>query len=37
VLPKSKTVTGDALAALADEALLEHRAGRTIPLDPGED
>lgn len=24
----------DALAALADEALAEHRAGRTDPLDP---
>jgi len=24
----------DALAALADEALAEHRAGRTLPLDP---
>ena len=24
----------DELAALAEEALLEHRAGRTTPLDP---
>jgi hypothetical protein len=24
----------DALAALADEALAEHRSGRTLPLDP---
>jgi len=24
----------DALAALAEEALVEHRAGRTRPLDP---
>lgn len=28
--------SGDALAALADEALAEHRAGRTLPLDPDE-
>jgi hypothetical protein len=28
--------SGDALAALADEALLEHRSGRTVPLDPDE-
>jgi hypothetical protein len=26
----------DALAALADEALAEHRSGRTLPLDPDE-
>ena len=26
--------TPDALARLADEALAEHRAGRTDPLDP---
>jgi hypothetical protein len=26
----------DALAALADEALAEHRPGRTLPLDPDE-
>ena len=26
--------TPDALARLADEALTEHRAGRTEPLDP---
>jgi hypothetical protein len=26
--------TPDALARLADEALAEHRAGRTEPLDP---
>jgi hypothetical protein len=25
-----------ALAALADEALAEHRSGRTLPLDPDE-
>jgi hypothetical protein len=25
-----------ALAKLADEALAEHRAGRTLPLDPNE-
>jgi hypothetical protein len=24
----------DALSRLADEALAEHRAGRTLPLDP---
>ena len=24
----------DVLAALADEALAEHRSGRTLPLDP---
>lgn len=28
--------SGDALAALADEALAEHRSGRTLPLDPDE-
>ena len=28
--------SGDALATLADEALLEHRSGRTLPLDPDE-
>jgi hypothetical protein len=27
--------TPDALAQLSDEALAEHRAGRTEPLDPG--
>ena len=27
-------VTGDVLAQLADEALAEHRAGRTRPLEP---
>ena len=26
----------DTLAALADEALAEHRSGRTLPLDPDE-
>ncbi|HEX2204692.1 MAG TPA: hypothetical protein VHG91_15390 [Longimicrobium sp.] len=26
--------SADALEALADEALAEHRAGRTLPLDP---
>ena len=26
--------TADALATLADEALAEHRAGRSEPLDP---
>ena len=26
--------SADALAALADEALAEHRAGRTQPMDP---
>ena len=26
----------DALASLADEALVEHRSGRTLPLDPDE-
>lgn len=26
----------DALGALADEALAEHRAGRTLPFDPDE-
>ena len=26
--------SGDALARLADEALAEHRAGKTAPLDP---
>ena len=26
----------DALATLADEALAEHRSGRTLPLDPDE-
>jgi hypothetical protein len=26
----------DALSALADEALAEHRSGRTLPLDPDE-
>jgi hypothetical protein len=26
--------SGDALAAFADEALAEHRAGQTQPLDP---
>lgn len=28
--------SGDVLAALADEALAEHRSGRTLPLDPDE-
>jgi len=28
--------SGDALAELADEALLEHRSGHTVPLDPDE-
>lgn len=28
--------SGDTLAALADEALAEHRSGRTLPLDPDE-
>jgi hypothetical protein len=28
--------SGGALAALADEALAEHRSGRTLPLDPDE-
>lgn len=28
--------SGDALGALADEALAEHRSGRTRPLDPDE-
>jgi hypothetical protein len=28
--------SGTALGALADEALAEHRSGRTIPLDPDE-
>jgi hypothetical protein len=28
--------SSDALAALADEALAEHRSGRTLPLDPDE-
>jgi hypothetical protein len=28
--------SGDALAALADEALLEHRSGGTVSLDPDE-
>ena len=28
--------SGDALAALADEALVEHRSGRTVALDPDE-
>jgi hypothetical protein len=28
--------SGDALAALADEALDEHRSGRTLPLDSDE-
>lgn len=27
------TTSGDALAGLADEALTEHRSGRTLPLD----
>jgi hypothetical protein len=26
--------SADALSSLADEALAEHRAGRTVPLDP---
>lgn len=26
----------DALSALADEALAEHRSGRTLPFDPDE-
>jgi hypothetical protein len=30
------TASGDALGALADEALAEHRSGRTRPLDPDE-
>ena len=29
-------VSGSALGALADEALAEHRSGRTLPLDPDE-
>jgi hypothetical protein len=29
-------VSGDTLAALADEALAEHRSGCTLPLDPDE-
>jgi hypothetical protein len=29
-------VSGSALGALADEALAEHRFGRTLPLDPDE-
>lgn len=28
--------SADVLARLADEALAEHRAGRTLPLDPEE-
>ena len=28
--------SGSALGALADEALAEHRSGRTLPLDPDE-
>ena len=28
------TASKSALEALADEALAEHRAGRTLPLDP---
>jgi hypothetical protein len=28
--------SGGALGALADEALAEHRSGRTLPLDPDE-
>jgi hypothetical protein len=28
--------SGSALAALADDALAEHRSGRTLPLDPDE-
>ena len=28
--------SGDALAELAEEALQEHRSGRTVPLDPDE-
>ena len=28
--------SGSALGALADEALAEHRCGRTLPLDPDE-
>jgi hypothetical protein len=28
--------SGDALAHLADEALAEHRSGRTLPLDTDE-
>lgn len=28
--------SGEALAELADEALLEHRSGQTVPLDPDE-
>jgi len=28
------SATADALARLADEALAEHRSGRTEPLDP---
>jgi len=30
----SFAATGDGLAALAEEALAEHKAGRTQPLDP---
>ena len=33
---KKLTSSGDALAELADEALLEHRSGQTVPLDPDE-
>jgi len=28
--------SGNALATLSDEALVEHRSGRTLPLDPDE-
>jgi hypothetical protein len=28
--------SGSALGALAEEALAEHRSGRTLPLDPDE-
>ena len=28
--------SGGALAAFADEAVAEHRSGRTLPLDPDE-
>ena len=31
---KAFAATEDSLAALADEALNEHRAGKTQPLDP---
>lgn len=33
---KRLAASGDALADLADEALAEHRSGRSLPLDPDE-